>query len=153
MFYQIFKSGSSKNFFKCPQFTKVRTYIPFLNVMKIELTRIDSLNIYIILFSIINCKYINQWSSVDCVVGINIIMLLIHDKDFFLLERFRNLPIQILVRIRHHFLRSEWRIFVLHMICHKWATDTDRDTRKLQTVIALLYFYLHYRCFLQSNFT
>ena len=51
--------------------------------MKIELTRIDWLNIYVIVFSIINCKYINQWSSVDC-VGINIIMLLIHDKDFIL---------------------------------------------------------------------
>ena len=61
-----------------------RTSISFLYVMKIELTRIDWLNIYVIVFSIINCKYTNQWSSVDCVVGINIIMLLIHDKDFFL---------------------------------------------------------------------
>ena len=53
--------------------------------MKIELTGIDWLNIYVIVFSIINCKYINPWSSVDCVVGVNIIiMLLIHDKDCFL---------------------------------------------------------------------
>ena len=51
--------------------------------MKIELTRIDWLNIYGISFSFINSKYINQWSSVDCW---NIIMLLIHDKDFFLLN-------------------------------------------------------------------
>ena len=53
--------------------------------MKMELTRIDWLNIYVTVFSIINCKFINQWSSVDCVVGINIIMLLTHDKDFFLM--------------------------------------------------------------------
>ena len=56
--------------------------------MKIELTRIEWLNIYVIVFSIINCMYINQWSSDDCVVGINIIMLLIHDKDFFFNESY-----------------------------------------------------------------
>ena len=58
--------------------------------MKIELTRIDWSNICVIVFSIINYKYINQWSSIDCVVGINIIiMLLIHDKDFFLNDSVR----------------------------------------------------------------
>ena len=52
--------------------------------MKIELTRIDWLNICVIVFSIINCKYMYINQCVDCIVGINIIMLLIHDKDFFL---------------------------------------------------------------------
>ena len=75
--------------------------------MKIELTRIEWLNIDVIVFSIINCMYINQWSSVDCVVGINIIMLLIHDKDFFLND---------LTRVEHTFKQN----FVDVVAIHSW---------------------------------